>query len=228
MTTALVSGLFYIAPGTGFLLGSVIGGRLSDRTVKKYIKRRNGLRLPQDRLNSGLSMILGVLPVSTLIYAWTLQKEVGGMVVPIISAFFAGFGLMGVYNSLNTYTAGVCAAIFYFFFSFLIEKYESLLCIPRGSPSRKSRSHQQQIPSAVHVWSRHYWSHCAFDQRRWCRMDIHYMCVFLALFQRGFFPIANFFDTAVIMCMIGGGLTFLISRKGVEMQNWIVKKIQKK
>lgn len=96
-----------MAPGAGFLFGSVIGGKLSDRTVKRHIKLRNGLRLPQDRLNSGISMITVVLPVSTLIYAWTLQEGVGGMAVPIISAFCAGFGLMGTFNSLNTYTAGM-------------------------------------------------------------------------------------------------------------------------
>lgn len=74
--------------------------------VKRWIKRRNGVRLPQDRLNSGLATLLGVLPVSVMIYCWTLEEEKGGMVVPIISAFFAGLGLMGSFNGLNTYTAG--------------------------------------------------------------------------------------------------------------------------
>ncbi|BCR92445.1 putative MFS transporter [Aspergillus chevalieri] len=105
LTTALVSGLFYLAPGSGFLLGSVLGGKLSDRTVRKWIKRRNGVRLPQDRLNSGLLTLLGVLPVSALIFGWTLQEEVGGMAVPIISGFFGGFGLTGSFNGLNTYNA---------------------------------------------------------------------------------------------------------------------------
>lgn len=63
--------------------------------------------MPQDRLNSGLITLLGVLPVSTLIYGWTLQGEVGGMALPIVCAFFAGAGLMGSFNGLNTYTAGI-------------------------------------------------------------------------------------------------------------------------
>ncbi|KAL4896219.1 putative MFS transporter [Aspergillus ambiguus] len=105
LTTALVSGLFYLAPGGGFLIGSIVGGRLSDRTVRRYIARRDGLRLPQDRLNSGLATLFGVLPIAALIYGWTLQEEKGGMVVPIISAFFGGWGLMGSFNSLNTYAA---------------------------------------------------------------------------------------------------------------------------
>ncbi|OJJ47979.1 hypothetical protein ASPZODRAFT_141531 [Penicilliopsis zonata CBS 506.65] len=106
LSTALVSGLFYLAPGSGFLVGSVVGGRLSDRAVRKWILRRNGVRLPQDRLNSGLLTLFLVLPVATLIFGWTLEEEVGGMPVPIISAFFAGVGLMGSFNGLNTYAAG--------------------------------------------------------------------------------------------------------------------------
>jgi MFS family permease len=106
LTTPLISGLFYIAPGAGFLIGSILGGRLSDRTVKLYIKKRNGLRVPQDRLNSGLLPLCFVLPVSILVYGWSLQAKVGGMALPIVAAFFGGVGLMGSFNGLNTYTAG--------------------------------------------------------------------------------------------------------------------------
>ncbi|KAJ5489478.1 hypothetical protein N7539_004368 [Penicillium diatomitis] len=107
LQTPLVSGLFYLSPGLGFLIGSIVGGKLSDRAVKQWIKKRNGTRLPQDRLNSGLVNLFVVLPSSTLIYAWTLQQEVGGMAVPIISAFAAGVGLLGTFNGLNTYSAEV-------------------------------------------------------------------------------------------------------------------------
>ncbi|KGO65652.1 Major facilitator superfamily domain, general substrate transporter [Penicillium italicum] len=107
LTSPLVSGLFYLSPGMGFLIGSTVGGKLSDHAVKKWIIKRNGVRLPQDRLNSGLATLFGVLPVATLIYCWTLEEEVGGMVVPIIAAFFAGVGLLGAFNGLNTYSAEV-------------------------------------------------------------------------------------------------------------------------
>jgi hypothetical protein len=74
--------------------------------VKKWIVRR-GYRLPQDRLNSGLITLFGVLPASILIYGWTLQERKGGMALPIIVAFFGGWGLMGSFNCLNTYVAGL-------------------------------------------------------------------------------------------------------------------------
>jgi hypothetical protein len=58
-------------------------------------------------------MLSLVLPGATLVYAWTLDQEVGGMAVPIIAGFVGGVGLMGSFNGLNTYAAGTC-------FSFLI------------------------------------------------------------------------------------------------------------
>lgn len=81
---------------------------MSDHTVKRYIEKRDGLRLPRDRLNSGLVGLFFILPCSGVIFGWTLQKEVGGLAVPIISAFWIGAGLMGTFNSLNTYAAGKC------------------------------------------------------------------------------------------------------------------------
>lgn len=125
LTTPLVSGLFYLAPGAGFLFGSIVGGRLSDLTVKRYIVKRNGVRLPRDRLNNGLLTLFFVLPAATLVYGWTLQKEVGGAAVPIISAFWGGAGLMGSFNALNTYTAGKLALAYLFAILFYsIRKYQ--------------------------------------------------------------------------------------------------------
>ncbi|KAM0323894.1 hypothetical protein ACHAQA_008475 [Verticillium albo-atrum] len=109
-SSPLTSGLFYLAPGAGFLIGSTIGGRLSDHTVRRYIRKRNGLRLPRDRLKSGLPAIFVVLPLGTLLFGWSLSQEVGGMVVPAVGAFLAGLGLMASFSGLNTYSAEVLPA----------------------------------------------------------------------------------------------------------------------
>ncbi|KAK1589802.1 major facilitator superfamily transporter [Colletotrichum navitas] len=105
LTSPLISGLFYLAPGAGLLVGSTIGGRVSDYTVKRYIRKRNGLRLPQDRLNSSLPAVFIVLPAGTLIFGWSLQKEVGGVALPVVSSFIQGLGLMWSFSGLNTYSA---------------------------------------------------------------------------------------------------------------------------
>ncbi|KAJ4349389.1 uncharacterized protein N0V89_008004 [Didymosphaeria variabile] len=110
LTSPLSSGLFYIAPATGFLVGTVIGGRYSDMTVRKFIKLR-GERLPQDRLNSGVWPFFLIIPVAVLIYGWGLQycnsceAVKGGLALPIVTAFLAAAGLLAAFASLNTYCA---------------------------------------------------------------------------------------------------------------------------
>ena len=59
LTSPLYSGLFYIAPATGFIIGTLVGGRYSDWTVKRWIIKREGTRLPQDRLNGIASIRMG-------------------------------------------------------------------------------------------------------------------------------------------------------------------------
>ncbi|KAH0293261.1 MFS general substrate transporter, partial [Aureobasidium sp. EXF-3399] len=105
LTSPLVSGLFYISPGAGFLLGAIAGGRFSDMTMAKKIIERGGKRVPQDRLNSGLFAFFLIIPSSQLIYGWCLQYDVGGLALAIVAAFFTGFGLMAAFSSLNTYCA---------------------------------------------------------------------------------------------------------------------------
>ena len=110
LTSPLVTGLFYLAPATGFLFGTVIGGRYSDMTVRKWIAKR-GERLPQDRLRSGMVAFLFIIPVASLVYGWGLQSNSlptskGGLALPIVTTFFTAMGLLTAFASLNTYCAG--------------------------------------------------------------------------------------------------------------------------
>ncbi|KAF5538966.1 major facilitator superfamily transporter [Fusarium phyllophilum] len=107
LTSPLSSGLFYLAPGAGFLVGSTVGGKVSDIVVKRYMRKRNGQRIPEDRLNSSLVSVLIILPLGTLLYGWSVYHRLGGMALPIISAFIQGFGLMASFSGLNTYAAEV-------------------------------------------------------------------------------------------------------------------------
>lgn len=106
LTSPLVSGLFYLAPGAGFLIGTTVGGKWADITVRRNIIKRNGVRIAQDRLNSGTIAFFILVPIATVIYGWCLQFTWGGLAVPIISIFFSGVGLMLAFSSLNTYCTG--------------------------------------------------------------------------------------------------------------------------
>jgi MFS family permease len=78
LDTPLQSGLFYIAPGCGYLLGTFIGGRWADHIVKKYINKR-GERIPEDRLRSCVIFLGGVIPACMVVYGWSVEKRVGGV-----------------------------------------------------------------------------------------------------------------------------------------------------
>ncbi|KAF2631026.1 putative MFS transporter [Macroventuria anomochaeta] len=109
LTSTMTIGLFYIAPATGFLLGTVIGGWFSDKTVRKWIAMR-GERLPQDRLNAGMFAFWVVIPFFMLLQGWGLQcsncsTAVGGLALPIVTSFSTAAGLLAAFASLNTYCA---------------------------------------------------------------------------------------------------------------------------
>jgi MFS family permease len=110
LKSPLTLGLFYIAPAVGFFLGTVIGGRLSDQTVRKWIIKRGGIRLPQDRLNSGRLCFLLIIPTASLIYGWGLQyidfsKLPGGLAFPMVFAFVIAAGQLAAFACINTYCA---------------------------------------------------------------------------------------------------------------------------
>ncbi len=100
------SGLFYIAPGAGYLVGTFFGGRWADHVVKKYIKKRVR-RVPEDRLNSCLIALGVVIPGCMLIYGWSIEKRVGGIPLPVICMFVQGVAQLFCFPSLNTYCLDV-------------------------------------------------------------------------------------------------------------------------
>lgn len=107
LTSPIQSGLFYIAPGCGYLVGTFMGGRWADHVVKKWIRKRGGIRIPEDRLKSCLVFIGLVIPGCILIYGWTVEKAVGGIPVPVLAMFIQGVAQLFCFPSLNTYCLDV-------------------------------------------------------------------------------------------------------------------------
>ncbi|KAE8557063.1 hypothetical protein EYB25_001769 [Talaromyces marneffei] len=87
LTTPIESGLFYLAPGCGYVFGTFFGGRYADYIVRKWIRKRDGVRVPEDRLKS--------------------YQKVGGIPVPVIALFLQGVSQTFVFPSLNTYCLDV-------------------------------------------------------------------------------------------------------------------------
>ncbi|KAH8712214.1 major facilitator superfamily domain-containing protein [Phaeosphaeriaceae sp. PMI808] len=106
LTTPLQSGLFYIAPGCGYLVGTFVGGRYADYIVRKYIEKRR-VRVSEDRLRSCLLFLGGVMPACMLIYGWSVEKSVGGVALPVLMMFLQGVAQLFCFPSLNTYCLDV-------------------------------------------------------------------------------------------------------------------------
>ncbi|PHH61924.1 hypothetical protein CDD81_7729 [Ophiocordyceps australis] len=107
LDSPLLSGLFYLAPGCGYLVGTLMGGRWADRTVRVWIDKRGGVRVPEDRLRSAVPFMGLLMPASVLIYGWSVDRAVGGIPVPVIFLFVQGVGQLFCFPSLNTYCLDV-------------------------------------------------------------------------------------------------------------------------
>ncbi|KAK8005363.1 hypothetical protein PG990_011400 [Apiospora arundinis] len=106
LTTPMQGGLFYLAPGAGYVLGTFGGGRYADYIVKKYITKR-GMRIPEDRLYSSLPFMGIVIPACILIYGWCVEYNRGGIPLVVIVLFIQGLAQLFCFPSLNTYCLDV-------------------------------------------------------------------------------------------------------------------------
>ncbi|CAH0045325.1 unnamed protein product [Clonostachys solani] len=102
LTSPLLSGLFYLASGAGYLAGAVIGGFYTDRVVRSWARKR-GRIVPEDRLRgSFVAMGIGI-PASIAIYGWCIDQAKGGIPVPVICMFAQGLAQLVCLPCLNIY-----------------------------------------------------------------------------------------------------------------------------
>ncbi|KAJ6455979.1 major facilitator superfamily domain-containing protein, partial [Mycena vitilis] len=106
LTTPIQSGLFYLAPGCGYIAGTFFGGRWADLTVKKWIRIR-GVRIAEDRLRSCVPFMGVIIPGCMLVYGWSIEKKAGGIALPVIVMFLQGCAQLFCFPSLNTYCLDV-------------------------------------------------------------------------------------------------------------------------
>lgn len=107
LVTPMQGGLFYLAPGCGYIVGTFGGGRYADYVVRQWIAKRDGVRIPEDRMRSALPFMGIVIPACMLIYGWSVEKEVGGVPLPVIMMFLQGVAQLFCFPSLNTYCLDV-------------------------------------------------------------------------------------------------------------------------
>lgn len=94
-------GLTYLGIGIGLLLGVVVFGALSDRTVKRHAQRSNGVMKPESRL--ALLVPASILtPAGLLWYGWSAERQLH-WIMPIMGTALVGAGLVASFMPIQTY-----------------------------------------------------------------------------------------------------------------------------
>ncbi|KAL4876514.1 major facilitator superfamily domain-containing protein [Aspergillus karnatakaensis] len=107
LETPLQSGLLYLAPGIGYIVGTFFGGRWADYTARKWFEKRGQVFVAEDRLYAAVPFMAVVIPICMLIYGWSIEKSFGGLPVPVIFMFLQGVAQLFCFPCLNTYCLDV-------------------------------------------------------------------------------------------------------------------------
>ncbi|KAL9006533.1 MAG: hypothetical protein Q9188_000693 [Gyalolechia gomerana] len=101
-------GLLYIPNSMGYFLGSLFGGRWTDRIMAREAKRAGRrdekgklIYRPEDRMRENAWIAAFLYPAALIWYGWTAQKGVH-WVVPLIANFWFGLGSMLVFAMATT------------------------------------------------------------------------------------------------------------------------------
>ncbi|KAJ3312626.1 hypothetical protein HDU93_004966 [Gonapodya sp. JEL0774] len=98
-------GLCYIPMAAGQICGAQIGGRLTDREIRKSKERNGGLHRSEDRLRA-LPLAIFLFVPGMLGLAWSVDK-VAPLPVPLLCLFATGVGYMMVHNITTTYMVDI-------------------------------------------------------------------------------------------------------------------------
>ncbi|KAJ5107333.1 hypothetical protein N7456_004008 [Penicillium angulare] len=96
-----ISGLSYLGMGTGFVIGQILFGLVSDKVIVRLTKRNNGVFEPEMRLPLCIGYA-AFIPISFFWYGWSVNAPTH-WIVPIIGLFPFGFGMVGIFATLQTY-----------------------------------------------------------------------------------------------------------------------------
>lgn len=101
-------GLLYIPGSLGYVLSSVFGGMWLDKVmireavrVGRYDEDGKLIVLPEDRMQENAWIAAAMVPITLVIFGWTLQFGVQAA-VPVVATFFFGIGSMIIFGAVNT------------------------------------------------------------------------------------------------------------------------------
>jgi hypothetical protein len=83
-----------LALGLGGIVGSVLGGKLSDRRLRSFQEKHGRTAPPEQRLHSVIPA-MWLCPPAFVAYAWTAQRHTN-IAGPVISLVILGFAVFWV------------------------------------------------------------------------------------------------------------------------------------
>ncbi|KAL2867252.1 putative MFS transporter [Aspergillus lucknowensis] len=107
LSSPLQSGLLFLAPGIGYIVGSFGGGRWADHVARRSFQRRGNVFVAGDRLYAAVPFMVLLIPACMLIYGWSVERAFGGLALPVIFMFLQGVAQLFCFPSLNTYCLDV-------------------------------------------------------------------------------------------------------------------------
>lgn len=90
-----------MASGVGSIIGSILGGQLTDRQFRRYKAFRGNVSVSEDRLRSNY-LGLFCVPTGLLIYGWCTQY-VAPLGAPVFGLVLLGFGSMIISTATNSF-----------------------------------------------------------------------------------------------------------------------------
>ncbi|KAF7552301.1 hypothetical protein G7046_g7463 [Stylonectria norvegica] len=94
-------GLSYIGIGIGSMIGLVIVGSTSDRSVAYLTKKNGGERKPEYRLPV-MFLASFFVPLGLFLFGWAAQKNLH-WILPIIGTGFLGLGMVAAFMAMSVY-----------------------------------------------------------------------------------------------------------------------------
>ncbi|KAF8061834.1 major facilitator superfamily domain-containing protein [Lyophyllum atratum] len=109
ITSAALIGACYLPAGIGNMIGAPLAGRISDKVVVKWRKRRGGVWYPEDRLRATLGGALFLVPFTVLCSGLLTQFVPGkvGLVLNLLCLFLNGIAIDVVLSPSGAYAVDI-------------------------------------------------------------------------------------------------------------------------